>query len=373
MELFWRVDINIVATVFSAGILAFAARRLDKSYRMNRAFLILGVSVVAEITIETITCLINGRPNDALMILSIILHTILYMAGPFIPYLWCVFICCWLSENCREPQKGMLILSAPFIANAAFTIYNLFSPVIFSVSADNVYMRGPAFFIPMLTAYFYLTASAYLIVKNRKALKKDIFTAFFIFDIFTIAGGIIQSIFYGVLLMWSSAAFALVAVYIFIQQRLIQYDTLTGAWSKQTFDLFSRSEQKDEMSGVIFIDLDNLKQINNNYGHLEGDAALEKTVYLIKQALRKNDIIARFGGDEFVIVARGADEAGLKRITEMIKTEFDDYNNTLEKPYRLEYSLGCDVFKPSEHRFEAFLRHVDMLMYKNKAKKKSVI
>lgn len=90
-------------------------------------------------------------------------------------------------------------------------MYNL----VFFINSSNIYHRGPLFIISAGIIYFYLIYSFGLIFKQKKKIVKQEFLPLIIFGILPIIGGLLQTLFYGVLLMWSTCAFSLVIVYNF--------------------------------------------------------------------------------------------------------------------------------------------------------------
>ncbi len=88
---------------------------------------------------------------------------------------------------------------------------------------------------------------------------------------------------------------------------LVQTDQITGAFNRRGLDdIFkreaARADRNAQSLGVVLIDLDNFKQINDNFGHQYGDSVLINLVNIAKETLRPSDIVARFGGEEFVIL-----------------------------------------------------------------------
>ncbi|WP_437226284.1 sensor domain-containing diguanylate cyclase [Planctomicrobium sp. SH661] len=85
----------------------------------------------------------------------------------------------------------------------------------------------------------------------------------------------------------------------------------------------SKSAEHPTQLGVIFVDVDHFKKVNDTHGHLVGDEALRVVARLLKDAVRETDIVARYGGEEFVIVMSVADAAGLSRLAERIRATIE--------------------------------------------------
>ena len=124
---------------------------------------------------------------------------------------------------------------------------------------------------------------------------------------------------------------------------------------------------------LLFADVDDLKVINDTFGHLEGDQALIEIARIIKENFRDPDIIARIGGDEFVILAiEGTSEAGPELLMERLRENLDLYNKSKsDGKYRLSVSLGAVAYDP-EHpvSIDNLLFLADKNMYEEKLGKK---
>ena len=122
---------------------------------------------------------------------------------------------------------------------------------------------------------------------------------------------------------------------------------------------------------VIFGDMDNLKIINDTFGHDEGDRAIIETANILKKVFRSNDIVARIGGDEFAIVSPGLDSYSFKKIKEKIKNEFELWNENQDNQYKLSISLGFATFNTESFALSALLLEADKKQYKEKRIKTS--
>jgi diguanylate cyclase (GGDEF)-like protein len=176
-------------------------------------------------------------------------------------------------------------------------------------------------------------------------------------------------------MMWSLTAFSLVFVYIFLAERMIHLDYLTGTWSRHSFEFFISHRFKGnstKMLGIIYVDIDGLKQINDAHGHAEGDEALKTAVNIIKRIVRKSDIVARLGGDEFAVVLNieGVSKDMLENTIRRIDSALTEYNDGSGKPYALQCSFGADMFSPGDSSLEEFMHGIDTMMYRSKRQKK---
>ncbi|MBM7023064.1 GGDEF domain-containing protein, partial [Treponema sp. Marseille-Q4523] len=120
---------------------------------------------------------------------------------------------------------------------------------------------------------------------------------------------------------------------------------------------------------LTVIDINKFKAINDRYGHAEGDAALKHTANILRNIAAKHDniFIARFGGDEFIILSKG------ERYTNDICAEFKNaltrFNAAHQKPWELSVSLGSAPYKTEYRDFEEWFTQADSEMYKEKKRK----
>ncbi|NTV90300.1 MAG: GGDEF domain-containing protein [Clostridiales bacterium] len=176
--------------------------------------------------------------------------------------------------------------------------------------------------------------------------------------------------------MWSCTAFSLIIAYNFMHQRMINLDDLTGVWNRGTFSYYMSHRAKLHVGkpfGVILIDLDGLKQINDRFGHFEGDEALVTTARLLRTTLRRTDIAARMGGDEFIILVDCDTKETLDQLVVKLKAAFAENTMNSGKPYSLKFSYGAELFDGAAYAdVDRFLHHVDDLLYENKKAGKQI-
>jgi two-component system cell cycle response regulator len=153
-------------------------------------------------------------------------------------------------------------------------------------------------------------------------------------------------------------------------------DDLTGLYNRRGF--FTLAEQQirsaeRENNGLFFIvaDLDRLKEINDTYGHEEGDLAIKDAANILKETFRDADVIGRIGGDEFAIVASEKNPASVKNITGRIENKIDSLGQKTKRRYKLSISIGLAHSSPQTScSIDKMLAEADKLMYREKKRKK---
>ncbi|MEW6359324.1 MAG: GGDEF domain-containing protein [Planctomycetota bacterium] len=155
-------------------------------------------------------------------------------------------------------------------------------------------------------------------------------------------------------------------------EHLLHRDDLTGLYNRRSFielaeQQLNQARQSRSSLALFFIDLDGMKQINDAFGHHEGDRALTEVADILNQSFGDESIIARLGGDEFVVLTvdppMGSPEALLKRL----RGNLDGWNGRQDRPYRLSVSTGvvwCQGRLP--HSIEELLRGADSMLYAQK-------
>jgi diguanylate cyclase (GGDEF)-like protein len=122
-----------------------------------------------------------------------------------------------------------------------------------------------------------------------------------------------------------------------------------------------------EPFAVAFVDLDGLKQINDTFGHQEGDCALKDTAHVLQDCFRESDIVARIGGDEFALYVA---EADVERVAVRIQERLAELTAMPGRRYRLSFSIGFVAGNAAKHLdVESLLQQADALMYEEKRTK----
>ncbi|MGB9975885.1 PAS domain S-box protein [Thermovenabulum sp.] len=145
---------------------------------------------------------------------------------------------------------------------------------------------------------------------------------------------------------------------------LSNHDTLTGLYSRRYMEEKLKSfEQRKTSFAIIMADVNGLKLANDVFGHEEGDDLLKKAAEAIKESCRKEDVIARWGGDEFLILLPETNLKAAQEITEKIK---DKCKEKSTKNLQLSMALGCSIKKSPEEKLEKVIKEAEEMMYRQK-------
>ena len=165
---------------------------------------------------------------------------------------------------------------------------------------------------------------------------------------------------------------------------LAKSDYLTELANRRHFektlnDILKRQDELSEPLCIMLIDIDNFKDINDRYGHAAGDAVLVQIAPILKMNMRPNDMVARYGGDEFVIQMNCAAEVGLSRARE-IRTYLQNYEFYWQH-YKIKTTVSIGLLHPEQNNggsrvdvdIETLLQKADSAMYNAKKKGRNTV
>ncbi|HBC95521.1 MAG TPA: GGDEF domain-containing protein [Clostridium sp.] len=162
------------------------------------------------------------------------------------------------------------------------------------------------------------------------------------------------------------------------RERLNYYagtDVMTGVLNRRSgLELLNKEFNVSKMGNknfvVCFVDVDELKTINDKFGHQEGDKVLIDTAEILKESIRKTDFIIRMGGDEFLMVFPETTIKEAYRIWNRIDRRLKKFNKN-SKNYNLSLSFGfCEYKKGDKMSVESLIKTADFKMYSDKLHKK---
>jgi diguanylate cyclase (GGDEF)-like protein len=151
----------------------------------------------------------------------------------------------------------------------------------------------------------------------------------------------------------------------------IKIDPLTKTYRKPYFDIqLEKALKHDKDIAVVVLDIDNFKHVNDKYGHFVGDIVLKEFTALIKENLRKDDLIARWGGEEFLILFKNIEKESIIIKVEELRRLIDEYTFTEVKHITSSFGLA---YANIEDTSKSILKRADEALYKAKNNGKNCI
>jgi len=330
VTLFYKISVNLMSFAFLSIVYYIAKLHLDRNDKFNRLYLNTCRLVLATLLFEALAVILNGHTAIYASYLLKILLAFLFSLTPFLAHYWLLFGKVLTGDD--SAKNGMIrpVYTIPVLINFIISILSVFFDLLFTVDENNQYQPGPLYIVILVITYGYFLFAFVLLFRHRHRFITADFKILAFIYLLPVLGGTLQNILPGVFLMWGFTADALIVMYMYLQELLIQTDSLTGASTRRSF-VQRLNQVKETCSnrpvGILFLDIDDFKLINDQYGHAEGDMALKTFAKIIKSVLRKRDTLARFGGDEFALLVMVDDEEDLYAVETKIEAALENYND----------------------------------------------
>ena len=154
-------------------------------------------------------------------------------------------------------------------------------------------------------------------------------------------------------------------------EQLAFYDSLTGLPNRALFmdrlnQALADAQRHGQQVALLFMDLDRFKEINDTHGHALGDQVLVEIGRRFQSVMRQADTMARFGGDEFVIIAGQSDQSSAVRIAERLQQALGEPIAVKGRPFSVGASIGIAFYPEDGKSSDELLKHADIAMYRAK-------
>ena len=372
MNTILAIQMNIFMLILLSCVAVHACFRLNRKKQENRLFLTLIFFEMFVLTLEIGSVVLNSSQYAGFIIVHKLIDTLGFFLTPVIPIVAALYAYKRANKNRRIPINKFPWLKAPFIINGFLSLGSYYFNWIFTITNENLYVRGPLFFVSPVTSYFYYIVHLLVLYYNRDKISKEEMFGLSCLTLIPAVLSIFQLYYYIFLTIWNSVAVAVVVNYIFIIYNKAKYDPLTGVGNRIVYDEYiaALNGRTDIAFSVVNIDMDDFKSINDIYGHQEGDKVLKLFARHLEEAFDGKGVVIRLGGDEFIVLLREKRKNIVERCIASLKDKINAYNATGDAHYCIQFSYGIAVYDNSFHDINEFIHHSDKLMYEEKYKKK---
>jgi len=363
MEILNVVDINLFASAMVLLVLGAILKEKILSKDLFY-FKVVILTTLLVLIISTISWIIDGKNVGFNYIISWML--IFFNGIPLTAWFF------YLDYKARK-ESGIklrkIIFMFPMVSLMILAIFQLYSGNVFKI-VNYTYVRGPLVYLAALSMFLSFFVFLVYINRYRKHLMGRMANVVIIFSIIPIIMGFIQVMLYGINLLWPSMSLVVLYSFLYVEYGEILKDSLTGFLSRDQLEQHLKYKLRlGKPFSIIMIDMDKFKEVNDTYGHDEGDKALRTFAAIIKHEVKTIDSICRYGGDEFIILLETEEDVSNK-IVNRIRLSVNSYNDKDIKPYKLRFSEG-HLYIKTRKSLTQILSEVDEEMYRDKKRRKS--
>ena len=290
-----------------------------------------------------------------------LLYCLIYLAAPIVFLLMAM-----LFDD--EVRRFRLAINVCAVAYAALILSNFLTHLLFTVTGDTSYARGPLYVVYIAASV--VAGVVFLVANNRAVRDAENYRSPLLYGVFALvlAATVVEALFPSVLLIWPSIALGLLLFYVYLRELQFAFDPLTGVRNRMSFSQAIRSAEGEGGVGLVMVDLNGLKDVNDGIGHAAGDQYLIAAAQLVRETFKGLGGVFRIGGDEFCVICAGTTEEAIDERLRSLVRMMRERDATSD--YRFSIAFGSAMRNKSDVDLFATLARADALMYRDKERTK---
>ena len=302
------------------------------------------------------------------------------------PYIFCLML--MLAMRNKGEKRLSKVIYIPAIINTLTAFSVFFTDIVYSYTLDNQFVRGPLGYITYIVVILYLIVLMVVVVQNHTDHSKLEIMIIFAISVLLFCSMAIEAVYAIRTINRTSIIMATIFYYMFFQtqihkaaiikeqgiRRQLEHsnkiDGNTGLLNKQAFNSAAQELLSENLSsvGVLFVDLDHLKELNDTLGHAMGDIAIADTAKVLQTVFRKTDLIGRFGGDEFYVLLPNIPLSRLQVCLQELLRNMQRTYSVQNTSVNVSASIGAVYTEnPSRQDFDKLVHMADEALYEAKA------
>jgi len=360
--------ISIIILILLFGSIKQQSRSVQQQNRYYLALVVLTIiAMIFKITMNYTDGYTSGI-EEVLLKISTALY---YLTSVVVVLHWLLYLHHILKGK-KVYERLIIYIYLPFVllAFVSVTLSAFGIPVMYTIKPSGGIERYVMYSVIIFTEYLIMIGSVFYVIWNRNKISRIEYLTLIAYLLPPTLGIFLNETLSGVDLIWPSMTVSLVMVYTNIQSRMTNTDPLTGVFNRREYekqvDYLSSQKGMHKKICAIMIDIDNFKKINDEESHQTGDKALIEVSNILQKSIRKNDFIARIGGDEFCIMIESDQIDVLHQIVNRINEQMQLFNVAWEGK-KIRLSMGYGIYDAVYHKnFKQFFEKLDRLMYDDK-------
>ena len=354
-----KISVNLTPDVMAIIILSFLVYLIAKNtsfdQSLKRQFVKIAILVLFLAVLEVVEYYLGS-------IIHPIPHFIMESLGLVVCATIPMYMAFLFDESLTYRKRFLLF---PIYILITLSILSFFIWPVFHFTPESLYenrMLHFSTFVITIYSFGIFIHTIYKKVQNYDREEKSYLYSLSILIIFAVT---IKAIYPSTLLVWNAVAISILLYYVFLKELQAKYDPLTNVRNRRSFDAKMVDLQNQEAITIIVFDLNNLKLVNDLYGHLQGDIYIRKSAALINQTFRKIGTTYRVGGDEFCVLCETNNEdqmnACLEKLLNLVRKQKKIGN------VKFQIAYGYSIYESVNNKtiYEC-LEEADKNMYRNK-------
>ena len=309
---------------------------------------------------------------------NVVFNTLcIYLCMVLITYTWLEYVLAVEQIEYRNSPKFRLLLSLPFIISMIIMLVTyivnpglLISDTMEVQDTFNIFLVGVPYI--NLLAVMYYTIRKAISEENYAERRKHLLIG--LFPLLVVGGGLVEMIFFPHEPIFCYCSTILMLVF-FIQMtiRQISVDPLTGLNNRgqllRYVEQRSNMHKENRLTYVVMIDINDFKDINDTYGHSEGDRALIILSDSLKKVVSNHNMpvfLGRYGGDEFIIIVHPQNKDEIEPFIQELRIELENECQKNNTEFMLSIGIGYDELMEEPDTFQKCMQRADEKLYKDK-------
>lgn len=299
------------------------------------------------------------------------------MFVPIKVYFWLQYAETRFENPRAHTLKFKLLTAIPVIIMVLVYISSFCTGAVAKIGADGSIIPGPAIALTGLIDNIYGIAvvvhAIILMIKDKEGFKRREYVAHILFIVICTIGGITDAVVSDTPVMPLAIMLSFNVLFINLQETKIFNDALTGLNNRRLADRFISGaiEESDENNPltIFMMDIDNFKNMNDQYGHIVGDKALIAVSEGLKDTVASyHGFLARWGGDEFVVALPNTGEFDNAKFVADLRAEISALRERFSLPFDISLSIGQEVCTDKTRTLSDVINKADEALYKDKAR-----
>ncbi|WP_027955986.1 GGDEF domain-containing protein [Halobacillus kuroshimensis] len=363
MDYFVQFQLNVFALLCLAVLYVIMRTKSKVESFGKRLLRMIMAATAAAVILEPLTWIFDRKLFFGAYLLEYWTNFGLFLIGPVLGGLMLSYVDYHLFKAPSRVYKKLFYQHMTIFTFVVLLI-NVFYPVYFDVDpVVNGFSSGPLKeFHYLILAGIYISMFR-LLIKNKPRVSRSTYWIFTVFFALPIAGMVVQLFDSKLYFSWTSIVLGILVAYTFLESTTSEQDFLTKLYNRQSYEIYlNHMIEIRRPFGIILIDLDHFKEINDHFGHQQGDQVLLEFARVLEKTFKNHGLPARIGGDEFVIVLH--DEG--RPVRDYVK-EMSARLKTYEDPFirNLQFSYGWSCYEEGMSMEELYTS-ADQKMYKDK-------